>query len=118
MESLFIVIYGVAFVFILYYLIQLNYATPLHYARPLPNATISVHDTNVWPWPITKHTFWEHWFDKKDGYPVPKSPGHQSGYGYSGRQKATEMKSFEGDHYGWDLDGGNYCGSGYGYTGR
>lgn len=114
MESFLIVIYGIAFVLILYYVIQLKYVKPL----PLANATISVSTETVWPWSITKPNFWSQWFDKKDGYPVPQSPGHASGYGYTGRQKASEMKSFEGDHYGWDVDGGNYCGSGYGYTGR
>lgn len=116
MESFLIVIYGIAFIFIMYYVIQLQYV------KPLANATISVgadvNGTDVWPWPITKPNFWTHWFNEKDGYPVPQSPGHQSGYGYTGRQNASKMKSIEGDHYGWDKDGGNYTGSGYGYTGR
>lgn len=115
MESLFIVIYGVAFVFILYYLIQLNYA------KPLPNATISVRADNVWPWPITKPNFWTEWFDKKSEYTHPgyrHAPAHQSGYGYTGRQRPTETKTFEGNHYDWDLDGGAFCRGGYGYTGR
>jgi hypothetical protein len=56
--------------------------------------------------------------DEYRQYHEYKGNKHGGGYGYTGRQNAEHEKSFEGDHYGWDLDGGNYCGSGYGFTGR
>lgn len=119
MESFLIVIYGIAFVFIIYYAIQLQYA------KPLGNAMISVsadtNGTDVWPWPITKPNFWTEWFDTKSVYTHPgyrHAPAHQSGYGYTGRQCPTETNTIEGDHYDWDLDGGAFYKGGYGYTGR
>jgi len=117
MELFLIIIYGIAFIAIIYYMIQLKPND-----SKLNKAVISAEpiEHNLWPWSITKYSFWSHWFDKSDGYGYSGHgaiDGHGSGYGYTGRQPATS-NSFEGDHYGWDLDGGNYSGSGYGYTGR
>jgi len=122
MEALFIVIYGVAFALIIYYMIQLK---PLYMMKSnsIEEATTAnaeyprdMHANLVWPWSITTYSFWPQWMDehykenlKKSEY---KGNQHGGGYGYTGRQNAKEMKSFEGDHYGWDLEGGNYCGGG------
>jgi hypothetical protein len=128
MEIILILIYGIAIAAIIYYMIQLK---PMY--SPMEKAVTA--DTEyprditaqlVWPWSITSYSFWPSWFHT-DGSPVKENYDyteyrgnrHGGGYGFTGRQNPTTFKSFEGDHYGWDLDGGNYCGGGgYGYTGR
>lgn len=127
MELILIILYSIAFAAIVYYMIQLS---PMY--SPMEKAvtadTEHLQDmvtTLAWPWSITSYSFWPSWF-KSDGslvtedyhYVEYKGNKHSGGYGYTGRQNAQKQKSFEGDHYGWDMDGGNYCGSGYGYTGR
>ena len=117
MEAIFAIIYGIAFLAIIYYMIQLK---PMVFDKPdTPNT-----EPRSWPWKITEYSFWKEWMNPKEEYDTKKElrqyqgNQHGGGYGYTGREDAIKMKSFEGDHYGWDLDGGNYCGSGYGYTGR
>ena len=121
MDTILAIIYGIAFLAIIYYMIQLN---------PNPNKSTNIlNQSRNWPWPITKYSFWNEWMDDNqteyynddDEYKQLheyRGNRHGGGYGYTGRQNPEKIKSFEGDHYGWDLEGGNYCGSGYGYTGR
>jgi hypothetical protein len=122
MDIIFIIIYGIALLAIIYYMIQL---------KPIPNKSTNVlNESRIWPWPITKYSFWKEWmydnqteeYDENDEEYKQlheyRGNQHGGGYGYTGRQNPEKTKSFEGDHYGWDLDGGNYCGGGYGYTGR
>ena len=122
MDAILAIIYGIAFLAIIYYMIQLN---------PNPNKSTNIlNQSRNWPWSITKYSFWNEWMDDnqteyyndddEEYKQLHEYRGNQhgGGYGYTGRQNPEKMKSFEGDHYGWDLEGGNYCGSGYGYTGR
>lgn len=127
MELIPIILYSVAFAAIVYYMIQLKpvlspmekaVATDTEYRTDMPTAL-------SWPWSITSYSFWPSWL-KPDGSPVLedyhyveyKGNKHGGGYGYTGRQNAQKQKTFEGDHYGWDMDGGMYGPCGYGYTGR
>ena len=140
MESFLVLLYGVAFVVVIYYMMQLT-------AKPGPKeAVITVEDAStndastndastndaskdaskaskdLWPWSITKYSFWPQWFNNKDGFGHPGHPndfGHEGGYGYTGRQDPRWDCSFEGDGQGKDMLGGNFARSGMiGYTGR
>jgi hypothetical protein len=62
METLLILIYGIAFVAIIYYMIGLQpIDAPL---KPLKKTDIQVVSAEepTWPWTLTQHTFWNHWF--------------------------------------------------------
>ena len=121
MESFLVLLYGIAFVVVIYYMMHLT-------AKPgLKEAVITVEDASkdaakdLWPWSITKYSFWPQWFNK-DGFSHPGHPndfGHEGGYGYTGRQDPRWDCSFEGDGQGKDMLGGNFARSGMiGYTGR
>ena len=126
MESFLVLLYGVAFVAVIYYMMHLK-------SKPGPKeAVITVEDASfdastkdtakdLWPWSITKYSFWPQWFNK-DGFGHPGHPndfGHEGGYGYTGRQDPRWDCSFEGDGQGKDMLGGNFARSGMiGYTGR
>lgn len=130
MESFLVLLYGVAFVAVIYYMMHLK-------SKPGPKeAVITVEDAStkdsvqdsakasakdLWPWSITKYSFWPQWFNK-DGFGHPSHPndfGHEGGYGYTGRQDPRWDCSFEGDGQGKDMLGGNFARSGMiGYTGR
>jgi hypothetical protein len=60
METLLILIYGIAFVAIIYYMIGLR---PID--APLKKTDIQVvsaeESVDAWPWPLTQYTFWNHW---------------------------------------------------------
>ena len=123
MENFLILIYGVAFAAILYYVINLKSA------QPSANTDTTKSRFSAWPWPITTYSYWPQWMSSHDsqhpeneGYGYEghgKIPGHGGGYGYTGRQNATYECSFEGDGQGYDMNGGSYGGGGgYGYTGR
>jgi len=121
MEALFIVIYGVAFALIVYYMIQLK---PVYMMKSKSIEEATTADTEyprdaeanlVWPWSITSYSFWPEWMTeeyKNKRLKEYKGNKHCGGYGYTGRQDAIKQKSFEGDHYGWDGEGGNYGGGG------
>ena len=136
MESFLVLLYGVAFVAVIYYMMQLT-------AKPGPKeAVITVEDASfdvstkdvstkdalkasskdLWPWSITKYSFWPQWFNNKDGFSHSGHPndfGHEGGYGYTGRQDPRWDCSFEGDGQGKDMLGGNFARSSMiGYTGR
>ena len=117
MESFLVLLYGIAFVAVIYYMMHLT-------AKPGPKeAVITVQESakDLWPWSITKYSFWPQWFNK-DGFGHPGHPndfGHEGGYGYTGRQDPRWDCSFEGDGQGKDMLGGNFARSGMiGYTGR
>ena len=118
MESFLVLLYGIAFVVVIYYMMHLT-------AKPgLKEAVITIEDASkdLWPWLITKYSFWPQWFNNKDGFGHPGHPndfGHEGGYGYTGRQDPRWDCSFEGDGQGKDMLGGNFARSGMiGYTGR
>ena len=134
MESFLVLLYGVVFVAVIYYMMHLK-------SKPGPKeAVITVEDASkdtstkdsvqdfakasakdLWPWSITKYSFWPQWFNK-DGFGHPGHPndfGSEGGYGYTGRQDPRWDCSFEGDGYGKSMLGGNFARSGMsGYTGR
>ena len=122
MESFLILLYGIAFVAVIYYMTQLK----TKYGPK--EAVITVHDSSIeespaqdtWPWSITKYSFWPQWFKEGFGHPGhPNDFGHEGGYGYSGRQDPRWDCSFEGDGQGKDMLGGTFARSGMlGYTGR
>lgn len=127
MESFLVLLYGIAFVAVIYYMMHLK-------SKSGPKeAVITVEDAStkdaakesskdLWPWSITKYSFWPQWFNNKDGFGHPGHPndfGHEGGYGYTGRQDPRWDCSFEGDGQGKDMLGGNFARSGMiGYTGR
>ena len=118
MESFLVLLYGIAFVAVIYYMMHLT---------AKKKAVITVQDSakdatkDLWPWSITKYSFWPQWFNK-DGFSHPGHPndfGHEGGYGYTGRQDPRWDCSFEGDGQGKDILGGNFARSSMiGYTGR
>ena len=84
--ELLILIYGVAFIAIIYYMIGLR---PID--TPLKKTDIQVVSTEpAWPWTLTQHSFWNHWFT--NGSPNEEWTQKNSfkkhrlgGYGYTGR---------------------------------
>jgi hypothetical protein len=117
MESFIVLLYGIAFIAVIYYM------THLKTKSGPKEAVITVQNSSQesWPWSITKYSFWPQWFNK-DGFGHPGHPndfGHEGGYGYTGRQDPRWDCSFEGDGQGKDMLGGNFARSGMiGYTGR
>jgi len=114
MESFLVLLYGIAFVVVIYYMIQL---TPKPGSK---EAVIMIEDSaqdlsqDAWPWSITKYSFWPHWFNK-EGFGHPGHPndfGHEGGYGYTGRGDPRWDCSFEGDGQGKDLLGGTFSSNG------
>ena len=120
MESILVLLYGIAFVAIIYYMTQLKLSNGPNDAIITVQNDSSAQDSS-WPWSITKYSFWPQWFNK-DGFGHPGHPndfGHEGGYGYTGRQDPRWDCSFEGDGQGKDMLGGNFARSGMiGYTGR
>ena len=125
MEYLLILIYGIAFAAILYYMIQLK---PMHSSiSELTKATTAVDVTPHWPWQITSYSFWPQWMNmgskkvtEEYGYDDHgEVMGYGGGYGYTGREDSIKNCSFEGDGQGYTMNGGSYGGAGgYGFTGR
>jgi hypothetical protein len=123
MDTIFIIIYGIALVGIIYYMIQLK---PVH--NSVHNAVTSNTTTqSAWPWSLTPYSFWPSWISsngstKKEEFAHVTHGndfGHGGGYGYTGRQNHMTDCSWEGDGRGEDLIGGNFGGSGgYSFTGR
>jgi len=122
MESFIVLLYGVAFIAVIYYIMYFI-------TKPVSKeAVIIVHNPSIkesllqdaWPWSITKYSFWPHWFKEGFGHPGhPNDFGHEGGYGYTGRQDPRWDCSFEGDGQGKDMLGGTFARSGMiGYTGR
>jgi hypothetical protein len=123
MESFLVLLYGIALIAviaIIYDMMQLKTSN-----RP-KEAVITVHNPTIessqdlWPWSITKYSFWPQWFKEGFGHPGhPNDFGTEGGYGYTGRQDPRWDCSFEGDGYGKSEIGGNFARSGMlGYTGR
>jgi hypothetical protein len=133
MEIILVLIYGIAFAAIIYYMVQLK---PMY--SPMEKAvsadTESPRDDVAaqvaWPWSITSYSFWPAWF-KGDGSPlkddgsvtkdVKEDYRYEVGkYGYTGRQDSNKYKQVFGNGYGEKGHGGTYSGGGssYGYTGR
>ena len=113
MESFLVLLYGVAFVVVIYYMMQLT-------AKPgLKEAVITVEDASfdastkdaskdtskdasnasakdLWPWSITKYSFWPQWFNNKDDFRSsnPSNPSNPSVCNeiYSRRQSRRHIK--------------------------
>lgn len=61
METLLILIYGIAFVAIIYYMIGLRpIDAPLKQLKKTDIQVVSAEES-AWPWTLTQHTFWNHW---------------------------------------------------------
>ena len=60
MENFLILIYGVAFAAILYYVINLKSA------QPSANTDTTKSRFNAWPWPITTYSYWPQWMSSHD----------------------------------------------------
>jgi len=122
MDNFLILIYGVAFAAILYYVINLKSV------HPSANADNTESRGSVWPWSITTYSYWPQWMSSHDSVKINETygyddhgsvMGHGGGYGYTGRQNSIFDCSFEGDGQGYDMNGGSYGGGGgYGFTGR
>lgn len=62
METLLILIYGIAFVAIIYYMIGLRpIDAPLKPLKKTDIQVVSADTTEAWPWTLTQYTFWNHW---------------------------------------------------------
>lgn len=118
-----IIIYGIAFVTIIYYMVQLK---PMHTAletavtadTEYPRDAVS---SIVWPWSITSYSFWPSWIGHDGSSSVIEHYRKDNGkYGYTGRQDTIKQKQLFGNGYGFAGFGGNYGGGGshYGFTGR
>ena len=122
MDTLFIIIYGIALIGIIYYMIQLK---PMNKMESPVSDTITTE--SAWPWSITTYSFWPSWI-APNGSTKKEEFGHVghandfgrgSGYGDTGRQKMSDLCSYEGDGLGEAGHGGNFSGGGgYGFTGR
>jgi len=122
MDNFLILIYGIAFAAILYYVINL---TSVYTSA---NADNTESRRSVWPWSITTYSYWPQWMSSYDSVKLKEEygytghgsvRGYSGGYGYSGRQDSTYDCSFEGDGQGYTMHGGSYGGGGgYAFTGR
>jgi len=120
MESFLVLLYGIAFIVVIYYMTQLKPKSgPKEAVITVQNPSQNPAQ-DLWPWSITKYSFWPQWFKEGFGHPGhPNDFGTEGGYGYTGRQDPRWDCSFEGDGYGKSEIGGNFTRSGMlGYTGR
>jgi hypothetical protein len=122
MESFLVLLYGIAFIAVMTIIYDMTQLKPKSGPK---EAVITVQkeppsSQDLWPWSITKYSFWPEWFKEGFGHPGhPNDFGTEGGYGYTGRQDPRWDCSFEGDGYGKSEIGGNFARSGMlGYTGR
>jgi len=115
MEALLIILYGIAFATIIYYMVHLRPMDSLEKAVTADKALDKADET---AWPFT-YSFWSSWIGH-NGSPSTESVTEDyridvGKYGYTGRQDSKKFKQVFGNGYGFTGYGGNYGGGGSRY---